>query len=249
MSNIISLKIESLKKISLVGQMVVQLRKEILSNVYLPEGPFPSEKDLTLRFGTSRHTVRSALQALAKEGLIEISHGRGNIVKDFRLTVGIDVFPEMVVAYPELITEDMFSIYRQHLMWLYNRIILTAAKKAGPGHETDLIRIIDLYNDKMSVEDYWENHARFFRELLRIGNNMLLMMYYNSHLKMRQKLLETGLLKEIPAVPSFGNSDRTRLVKAICSNNTDAVKKIMPAMEEVLSNSLTEMLSKKEGIS
>jgi GntR family frlABCD operon transcriptional regulator len=76
-------KTEPLRKISLVEQIVLQLRKEIISSQYSPEGPFPSEKDLTLRFGTSRHTVRSALQTLAKEGLIEISHGRGNIVKDY----------------------------------------------------------------------------------------------------------------------------------------------------------------------
>ena len=50
----------------------------------------------------------------------------------------------------------------------------------------------------------------FFRELLRIGDNILLMMYYNSHLKMRQKLLETGLMKEIPTAPSFGKKDREK---------------------------------------
>ena len=84
--------VEPLKKISLVDQMVLTLRKEIIARKYPADGPFPSEKELTLRFGTSRHTVRSALQALAKEGLIEIAHGKGNIVKDFRMTVGIDVF-------------------------------------------------------------------------------------------------------------------------------------------------------------
>ena len=240
-------RIEPLKKISLVDQIVLTLRKEIIAQEYPVEGPFPSEKDLTLRFGTSRHTVRSALQALAKEGLIEIAHGKGNIVKDFRLTVGIDVFPELVIAYPEAITQDIYTVYFQHMRWLYNRIILSAAHKAGSINEPSLMAIANRYHDKMTVEEYWENHARFFRELLRIGDNILLMMYYNSHLKMRQKLLETDLLKEIPTVPSFGKKDRERLVRAICSNAISEVKKIMPNMEDILTKGLTEMLPRRAG--
>ena len=240
-------KIEPLKKISLVDQIVLTLRKEIIAQEYPADGPFPSEKDLTVRFGTSRHTVRSALQTLAKEGLIEIAHGKGNIVKDFRITVGIDVFPELVIAYPEAITKDIYSVYYQHMRWLYRRIILSAADKAGPDNEPAMMAIADRYHENMTVEEYWENHARFFRELLRIGDNILLMMYYNSHLKMRQKLMETGLLKEVPTAPNFGKKDRERLVSAICSNDVNEVKKIMPTMEDVLTKGLTEMLPQSEG--
>ena len=242
-----ALKIEPLKKISLVDQIVLTLRKEIIAQEYPADGPFPSEKDLTIRFRTSRHTVRSALQTLAKEGLIEIAHGKGNIVKDFRLTVGIDVFPELVIAHPDAITQDIYSVYYEHMRWLYRRIILSTVQKAGPANEPALMAIANRYHDKMTVEEYWENHARFFRELLRIGDNILLMMYYNSHLKMRQKLLETDLLKEIPTASNFGKKDRERLVRAICSNNINEVKKIMPGMEDILTKGLTEMLPGREG--
>ena len=43
-------------------------------------------------------------------GLDRLSHGRGNIVKDYRLTIGIDVFPELLIANPEMITPDIFLI-------------------------------------------------------------------------------------------------------------------------------------------
>lgn len=237
---------EPLKKISLVDQIVLQLRKEIISSQYPPNGPFPSEKDLTLRFGTSRHTVRSALQALAKEGLIEISHGRGNIVKDFRLTIGIDVFPELIIASPGMITPDIFLIYRQHIMWLYDRILIGATLKAKPSDEAILMEIIDLYQDDLDVEAYWQYHTRFYRELLRIADNILLIMYYNSHLKMRQKMLEVGLLRDIPSAPDYKRKNRIKLAKAICSNDQAMVRKLMPSLEKILNKSLTEMFPKSE---
>lgn len=239
-------KIVPLRKISLVDQIVVQLRKEIISSRYPPEGPFPSEKDLTQRFGTSRHTVRSALQALAREGLIEISHGKGNIVKDYRLTIGIDAFPELIIACPEMITPDIFLIYRQHIMWLYGRILIGATLKARPSDEDVLMEIIDLYRDDLNVDAYWAYHTRFYRELLRIADNILLIMYYNSHLKMREKMLEVGMLKEIPSAPDFKRKDRARLAEAICRNDKAEVIKLMPALEKILNKSLTEMFPQTE---
>jgi len=237
-------KTEPLRKISLVDQIVLQLRKEIITSQYEPEGPFPSEKDLTLRFGTSRHTVRSALQTLAKEGLIEISHGRGNIVKNFRSTIGIDVFPELIIASPELITPDIFLIYRQHIMWLYDHILVGATLKARPSDEAVLMDIIDLYRDDMNIDAYWEYQTRFFRELLRVSDNILLIMYYNSHLKIRQKMLEIGIMKDIPSAPDYKRKDRVKLVKAICNNDQAMVRKLMPSLSKILDKSLSEMLPK-----
>jgi DNA-binding GntR family transcriptional regulator len=52
---------EIIKKVSLVEQIALQLRKEILTLVFPPDSEFPSEKALSLRFGTSHMTVRGAL--------------------------------------------------------------------------------------------------------------------------------------------------------------------------------------------
>ena len=234
-------KPEPIRKITLVDQMVRQLRKEIISSEYSLEDNFPSEKDLTLRFGTARHTVRSALQQLAKEGLIEIAHGRGNIVKDYKLALGIDVFPELVIASPEIMTPDVFSVYRQHLLWLYDRIMITATQKAGPSDEHPLMEIASRLHDKMSVGAYWENHTLFYRELLRIGDNILLMMYYNSHLNMRQRLLDVGMIKEMTTPPSFNQMYRKQLIKAICTNNTTQVYETMRNWSDAVDRSLRQM--------
>lgn len=234
-------KQEPIQKISLVNQIVLQLRKEIIAGNYKPGGQFPSEKELTFRFAASRHTVRSALQEVAKEGLIEIAHGRGNIVKDYREAIGIDVFPDLVNTSPELITPDVFYIYRQHVLWLLDRIHMAATKNAQTSDESILLEILDLLTDKANRSEYWKNNTRFYRELLRIGDNVLLMMHYNSHINMQRRLLAMGMIREAPPPPASSKKTRKQLIKAICSNDREKVRRMLMGMKEFSSETLKKM--------
>ena len=234
-------KREPIQKISLVNQIVLQLRKEIITGNYEAGGEFPSEKELTFRFAASRHTVRSALQELAKEGLIEIAHGRGNIVKDYREAIGIDVFPDLVNTSPDLITPDVFHTYRQHIQWLLDRIYMAATKNADPSDEAKLLDILDLLTQKTDPTEYRQANQFFYRELLRIGGNILLMMHYNSHINMQRRLLDLGMLKQVPPPPASSKKIRKQLIKAICSNDSEKVRKILMGMKEFSSETLKKM--------
>ncbi|MTI83964.1 MAG: GntR family transcriptional regulator [Firmicutes bacterium] len=54
------------------------LRDEVLKGVYSEQ--IPSERELMERFSISRSTVRQAVSALVKEGILEKRHGRGTFV-------------------------------------------------------------------------------------------------------------------------------------------------------------------------
>ena len=243
MINRINKKNEVIKKISMVDQIALRLREHILSSSYPPGSEFPSEKNLSERFGASKHTVRAALRELAKEGLIDIAPGRGNMVKDFRLNVGVDVFPELLISNPDIITPDLFSVYRRFIGWLYGQILLTATSNASSEHEPKLREIVEAFTDEMSVDEYWEMHTRFYRELLRIGDNILLMMFHNSHIKMRQGLLDMGLINRMRYPPMFSQANRKKLIGAICSNNMKTVRQLMEKMTGVLDESLKIMFN------
>ncbi len=64
------------RRISLPTQIAAAIRKGVADGVW--EGFLPGERRLCALFQASRPTVRAALQALAKEGLIEIRQGRRN---------------------------------------------------------------------------------------------------------------------------------------------------------------------------
>ncbi|MGC9269952.1 phosphonate metabolism transcriptional regulator PhnF [Acidiphilium sp.] len=60
------------------SQIALQLQAELAA----PGTKLPPEADLAARFGVNRHTVRRALEELARQRLIRIEHGRGSFVAE-----------------------------------------------------------------------------------------------------------------------------------------------------------------------
>lgn len=58
------------------------LTRDIRSGKHQPASVFPSEKELTERFGVSRQTVRQALRVLRDKGLVSSHPGIGTLVRD-----------------------------------------------------------------------------------------------------------------------------------------------------------------------
>lgn len=73
-------------------ELLVYLREMIVHNG-LPENTKIPEKDLCARFGVSRTPLREALKVLAFEGLVELNHNRGAIVKPLSLHDLDEAFP------------------------------------------------------------------------------------------------------------------------------------------------------------
>ncbi|MCO6184646.1 phosphonate metabolism transcriptional regulator PhnF [Rhizobium sp. L1K21] len=71
-------------------QIADELRAAINGGEFGGEGKLPGEMALAERFGVNRHTVRAAIAALASEGVVEASPGRGTrIIRNMRLKVPI----------------------------------------------------------------------------------------------------------------------------------------------------------------
>ena len=61
-------------------QIAQALEGAIAAGEHEPEARLPSESALSARFGVNRHTVRRALEALERGGLIRTEQGRGSFV-------------------------------------------------------------------------------------------------------------------------------------------------------------------------
>ncbi len=75
-------------EVPLYYQLGGLLREKIISGEYPVEARIPTEADLVREYGVSRITVRQALGALEKEGLIRREAGRGTFVTDIRPFTG-----------------------------------------------------------------------------------------------------------------------------------------------------------------
>jgi GntR family phosphonate transport system transcriptional regulator len=62
-----------------------QLRAEILAGRVAPGERLPNEQALAERFGVNRHTLRQAVQALVREGHLNVRQGCGTFVRELVL--------------------------------------------------------------------------------------------------------------------------------------------------------------------
>src|SRR5581483_158704 len=77
-----------------------RLRTAILRGEFPAGRDLPGERELALRLGVSRLTLRAALARLEGEGLVQPVHGSGNRVLDFRETGGVELVGYLVALSP-----------------------------------------------------------------------------------------------------------------------------------------------------
>ena len=65
--------------------IAAQLRADILAGRVAPGERLPNEQALAERFGVNRHTLRQAVQALAREGHVQVRQGSGTFVRELVL--------------------------------------------------------------------------------------------------------------------------------------------------------------------
>jgi len=67
--------------VALWRQIAERIRQAISAGAYDETGMVPPETVLALQFGVNRHTVRSAIAALAQEGIVRAVQGRGTLIE------------------------------------------------------------------------------------------------------------------------------------------------------------------------
>ncbi|ACL04416.1 FadR/GntR family transcriptional regulator [Desulfatibacillum aliphaticivorans] len=90
------MQIKPVEKQSLSNQVFNQIRDFILNEQYRPGDKLPSERELCDLMQINRSSVREALKRLEQARLIEIRHGEGSVVLDFKYHGGFDLIRHMV---------------------------------------------------------------------------------------------------------------------------------------------------------
>ncbi len=70
-----------LMRVSMTGQVVDWLRKQVTDGIWPIGNKIPTEAELSDRLGVARNTIREAVKALTHTGVLEVRHGSGTFVK------------------------------------------------------------------------------------------------------------------------------------------------------------------------
>ncbi|MDO9263628.1 MAG: FadR/GntR family transcriptional regulator [Desulfosalsimonadaceae bacterium] len=82
---------QPLTRSRLHDEIVALIQKQILTGALAPGTRLPPERELAESFKVNRATVREALRKLEHIELVEIRHGDGVYVKDFRMSGNVDL--------------------------------------------------------------------------------------------------------------------------------------------------------------
>src|SRR5689334_8302670 len=81
---------------SVSDQVFDQVLGEVMGGGLAAGEQLPSERQLAEVLGVSRPAVREALQRMAQANLVEVRHGGGATVRDFRKYGGLDLLPNLL---------------------------------------------------------------------------------------------------------------------------------------------------------
>ncbi len=69
--------------VALWRHIAATLEAEIAAGTWAPGARLPTEAQMAARFAVNRHTVRRALEEMARNGLVKVEQGRGSFVAEY----------------------------------------------------------------------------------------------------------------------------------------------------------------------
>jgi GntR family transcriptional repressor for pyruvate dehydrogenase complex len=127
---------------SVPDEVFDQVLGEVVDGGIRAGEPLPSERRLAEVLGVSRPAVREALQRMAATRLVEVRHGGGTTVRDFKRSAGLDLLPRLLVRNGELDPEVGRSVLEARLA-IGPAVAALAASRKGPPISAVLHTIVD----------------------------------------------------------------------------------------------------------
>ncbi len=168
-----------------------RLRDQILKGEYPAGRDLPGERELSIKLGVSRLTLRAALTRLEAEGLVKPVHGSGNRVLDFRATGGVELLGHLLVIGAQPAPGERGGSAQKSIELLSNLLELRrfaaveaigiAAQRATVDEIAELRAQIDKQASLLAKPDeYIRADLDFARMLARATHNLALSLLANT---------------------------------------------------------------------
>jgi GntR family transcriptional repressor for pyruvate dehydrogenase complex len=170
-----------LTKSRLHQDIVVQLKDRILRGDWQAGDKLPTERDLAEQLAVNRATVREALHKLESLGLVEIRHGSGIFVRDYRESGSLELLRLLLVQGGQLNAGVMQNLADLRRL-LVPEISFLAAKNRSAADLKELERLIESCPAMPIEEKDWRVH----NVLARMSGNLLFVILLNAFHRMTE---------------------------------------------------------------
>lgn len=236
------LKLQRIARRSLSDEVFDQLSSEIVEGRMKPGVTLPSERALCEMLGVNRGAVREGLKRLAQAGLVDIQHGGGTTVLDFRRTGGLDLLSRLMLRGGELDLDVARSVMEMRAA-LAPDIARLCARRASDTpelleHLDALVREMEAARD--DLPRLQELSLRFWDELVRGSHNIAYELAFNTlrdtYDRLREALVHV-MEDEIRDLAAYRS-----IAKAVARRDDVAAKHVAAALVEHGTHRVLEVL-------
>lgn len=164
----LSQPLRTLKRPSLVQEVVGQMRDQIISGEWESGEPMPPEGKLCENMGVSRTVIREAMRTLSAQGLVEVSQGKRPYVKHADPGTVIETIGTYLQRKNHSLL-DLIEVRRP----LEAEIAGLAAQRAKPPQIKKIQDLLDSVSAKSSLRELIEADFSFHALLAEASGNPL----------------------------------------------------------------------------
>jgi GntR family transcriptional repressor for pyruvate dehydrogenase complex len=233
-SDRVPLVAELARQETLANRVVIELERLILDS-RLGEGDrLPSERDLASQFGVSRTVVREAVRALAAKRLVDVSGGRGTVVRAPTSEAAAESM-RMLLQVQES-ASDAAKVTEVRRV-LETEIAALAAARRTPDDLDELKSILRAAEAHLEDPDMFvAEDVAFHAALARATHNELFAILLDS---LAQLMFEVRLLAlRIPGTPRRSLHHHRALYDAVAEGDPDAARAAMDVHMDEASETL-----------
>jgi GntR family transcriptional repressor for pyruvate dehydrogenase complex len=209
-----------LSKTRLHEGIMEQLKDKILRRELLPGDKLPPERELADQLNVNRTTVREALHKLESIGLVEIKHGNGVFVKDYRESSSLELAKQILFLDGRLNLDILKNLLDLRKLIVPEMCYFAALNRSDQDLQ-DLEHIVFHNNDMPIDERDWRVH----NIIARASGNLLYAILLNSF---------TSLIEDSSYL-YFDNKENQKrsakfhrdIFKAITQQDGDKARRIM----------------------
>jgi DNA-binding FadR family transcriptional regulator len=208
-----------------LDEIARQIRQEVMAGRLKPGQKLPPERDLCVRFGVSRNTLREALRALEISGLIELKKGAtgGAFIKRGDKDVVITGLRDLY--YLGSITPEQLTEARVMLADLVVRDVCVKATEADLEALQANVGAAEAAQKAGNIEERARINLEFHSLLAKISGNPILILTMEAILQvMAEFIAQIGYSENRFVLPA-----RRRLLKLLAERNADEAASEMAA--------------------
>lgn len=214
-------------------QIANWLRNKILSGETAAGTHLPPERLLAQHLDVTRNTIRSALARLQAEELLELRHGSGAVVRDFKKSAGLALSVHLLSLGREQeieILQGMLVIRRG----LAAEAVAMAALRITNEQVERLQELADQLNKENDRAAFIRLDAEFTRAVIRASGNLPMELMYNDIIRVTDSRPDINQLRflDLDRIRSYYRHTVDLIQEGDPDRARDEIRRLLEAADE-----------------